>query len=106
MNEEEMRRATAAGVTDAFDSIAKGVFIAGAIFTFFMHPLIGTALLLGWLVLWLVWRTLRWIVSKIARVSAQEAGDIVFFGALKAVGYAFLLGFICLCVYLVSPRGH
>jgi hypothetical protein len=46
MNEEETRRAVAAGIDDSINSGAKGLFFGVCLFLFFMHPLAGIALLI------------------------------------------------------------
>jgi hypothetical protein len=72
MDEEQIRRATAAGVTDAFNSAAYSVCVVLCVIAFCAHPLLGIGLLLAWLGLWIVWRVLRWFMPTTWRAWAAN----------------------------------
>jgi ABC-type transport system involved in cytochrome bd biosynthesis fused ATPase/permease subunit len=63
MNEIEVRRAVAAGINDSCKGMMTACYVVACIFLFFLHPLIGTGLLLAWFVLWLVWRGVRAVTN-------------------------------------------
>jgi hypothetical protein len=73
LTEDQIRRATAAGINDSVNAFLKGLCFAVAFAMFCIHPLLGCALLFGALGVWLAWRlALRWLLPSTWRAWAAN----------------------------------